>query len=82
MKTSVHGHEVIEMVMSASPPLSREALVKAVEERFGADACFHTCMSEELNLDGLLRFLTERGKIMEVDGVLRTADGLQCGAEE
>ena len=37
----IHGHEVLEMMQDRT--YTMEGLLKAIEERFGADARFHTC---------------------------------------
>lgn len=41
---------------------SVEALVAAIEDRFGSDARFHTCSAEGMDARVLVDFLIERGK--------------------
>jgi probable metal-binding protein len=64
MQTQVHGHEVIEMMMTSSQPFTRESLAAAIVARFGADARFHTCSAEGMTDDELISFLESRGKLM------------------
>lgn len=60
---SIHGHDVLHMMLeSADGFASAEALVAAIEARFGVDARFHTCSAEGMDATGLVAFLTERGK--------------------
>lgn len=67
-----HGHEVLAM-MAGQSYATREALVAAIIDRFGADERFYTCSAENLTAEGLVGFLEERGKFMPMgDGF--TAD--------
>ncbi len=60
---SIHGHEVLHMMLERAEGFpSIAALVAAIEERFGADARFHTCSAEGMDARRLVAFLTERGK--------------------
>ena len=78
MSESIHGHEVMEMILTAEPPYSREELLEAVSSRFGESPRFHTCSAQDMTLDDLLQFLGGRGKVVEVDGVLGTSQGQIC----
>jgi probable metal-binding protein len=78
MAESIHGHEVMEMILTAETPYSRAALQQAVMNRFGASARFHTCSAQEMTLDELLLFLECRGKVVEVGGILKTNRGEIC----
>ena len=59
----IHGHEVIQM-MRGNSYATRESLVQAIIDKFGADARFQTCSAEGLNAKQLVEFLEERGKFM------------------
>ncbi len=72
MPNTVHGHDVMEMIIDAPTPPSREELCAAVVERFGGDALFYTCSAKDMSIEGLLEFLMERNKLVEVDGKLST----------
>ena len=65
---SVHGHEVLELVLAAREPLTLEALETQVTERFGADARFHTCSAQGLSFPELVEFLQLRGKLVPSSG--------------
>ncbi len=67
---SIHGHEVLHLIHSASAPLTRLALESEIFRRFGPDPRFHTCSLSGLTLDELLEFLTSHGKVVERDGRL------------
>ena len=60
--TSIHGHDVIDMIQQAGRAFSRAELVSAIGEKFGMDARFHTCSAEGLTAEGLVEFLASRGK--------------------
>ena len=62
MQTSIHGHEVIEMMLSAEQPYTSDSLVAAIHERFGPEARFHTCSAENMAAAELVGFLQSKGK--------------------
>jgi len=78
MAESIHGHEVMEMILAAEAPLTRDELEETVRMRFGEAARFHTCSATNMTLDELLKFLDGRGKVLEVDGALETSRGQIC----
>lgn len=59
---STHGHEVMRMMVETGFTYTRESLITAIRERFGAEARFHTCSDEEMNAEALVAFLESRGK--------------------
>ena len=77
-----HGHEVIYLIAQANPPLTRATLPAAIEAKLGPNARFHTCAAEDMNLDQLLTFLADRGKLFENDGQLSTDLKVMCDHDE
>ncbi|PKU22636.1 YecH family metal-binding protein [Telmatospirillum siberiense] len=76
---SIHGHEVLHMMLEAAEGFpSVEALVAAIEERFGADARFHTCSAEGMDARRLVEFLTERGKFVPLESGFNTSAEKIC----
>ena len=67
---SIHGHDVIDMIQQAGRGFSRAELVTTIEEKFSAEARFHTCSAEGMTADGLVDFLISRGKFFASDGDL------------
>jgi len=66
----VHGHEVIALIQTAKPALSRLQLTAAAARRWGTEARYFTCSVQGLTLDELLAFLLSHGKVAEAGGVL------------
>lgn len=64
-----HGHEVLHM-MEGNSYASKDQLVAAIVERFGADERFYTCSATDMTAEELVTFLEERGKFKPA-----TADG-------
>lgn len=75
---SIHGHEVLRMILDAEPFLTRQELTGRIEQMFGAGARFHTCSANGMDLDELLHFLTDRKKIVEHQGVLQPGAHGMC----
>ncbi|MCB9799745.1 MAG: YecH family protein [Candidatus Omnitrophica bacterium] len=64
MSESIHGHEVIEMMMQAEKPYTKQSLEAALIEKYGSRARFHTCSASNLSAADLIEFLAARGKFM------------------
>jgi len=65
---SYHGHDVLHFLLEAKSALSSDEILTQVSEKFGANARFHTCSAEGMDLETLISFLLERGKIVPQDG--------------
>ncbi|PKF61931.1 DUF2492 domain-containing protein [Psychromonas sp. psych-6C06] len=70
MSESIHGHQVIEMIAQSKKTFSKTELKERIEEKFGKNSRFHTCMGSDLSADELIEFLSEKGKIIESDAGL------------
>jgi probable metal-binding protein len=65
MSTSIHGHEVLKMMLATGKPYTRETLHADILTTFGSDARFHTCSAESMTADELITFLEARGKFAD-----------------
>lgn len=75
---SIHGHDVIAMIQAAGHPFTREGLMAAIGERFGAEARFHTCSAENMTAAGLVEFLAAKGKFLVCDDGLTIDPARVC----
>ena len=66
--TSVHGHDILHILFEADPQLTREELVATANERFGAEARYHTCSADGMSIEELIDFLAARGKFVVQEG--------------
>lgn len=64
---SIHGHEVIEMIVDSGRPWKRDELLSTIDSRWGSDARFHTCSAQGMDSAALIQFLSMRGKFIESD---------------
>ncbi len=62
MSESIHGHDVMEMMIAAKQSFTKESLEQAIVEKFGKDARFHTCSADNMIAKELIDFLESRGK--------------------
>ena len=76
--TTVHGHDVIDLIRSSREGFTPAALSAEVSKRFGAAATFHTCSAGGMSLDQLLQFLFMRNKIVEREGKLWVVEENVC----
>lgn len=68
-----HAHEILHM-MEGNNYDSKEALIQAIIERFGAEERFHTCSVEGLDATEIVEFLEQRGKFMPASSTAFTVD--------
>jgi len=78
MSNQIHGHDVLQIALDSSAPLTREALMAAMVERFGADAQYHTCSAESMDAEQLVALLVKRKKLHEVEGGFTTDPSRIC----
>ncbi len=62
-----HGHEVLHM-MEGNSYATKQELIDAIIERFGATEQFYTCCAEGMTAAELVDFLEVRGKFMPATG--------------
>jgi probable metal-binding protein len=79
MSESIHGHEVIGMMVESGTAYTEATLHDAIVGRFGSDARFHTCSADNLSPDGLIKFLAAKGKFVPVSGGFVFGTGQPCG---
>ena len=79
MQESVHGHEVLRMMIEADRAFTRDSLQAEIAERFGEDARFHTCLFQDTRAGKLIEFLETRGKSRSVEGGWRVDRDEICG---
>lgn len=78
MSDSIHGHEVMEMMLARGGQFSEESLKSAMAARFGAQARYHTCSASGLDADGLIALLRTRGKFVEDEQGFQTRADRIC----
>ncbi|XKM12478.1 YecH family protein [Orbaceae bacterium ac157xtp] len=59
--SSIHGHEVLAM-MQNNYYANEQALVEAIDQKFGKEAKFHTCSKSDMNAGELVALLKHKGK--------------------
>ena len=75
---SIHGHEVLQMMISSDESYTVATLEAAIIARFGKEARFHTCSAENLSAAELVAFLQKKGKFIAADGGFNTHESKIC----
>ncbi|MDR0770779.1 MAG: YecH family protein [Burkholderiales bacterium] len=75
---SVHGHEVMQMMIASGKTWTHESLVVAIHQKFGTGARFHTCSCDNMTAAELIDFLEARGKFVERGDGFTTDEGHIC----
>ncbi|WCG81713.1 YecH family metal-binding protein [Pectobacterium sp. A5351] len=76
--SSIHGHEVLQMMIASGGSFTTEQLISTIEARFGNEARFHTCSAENMTASMLVQFLSERGKFIPQDAGFTTSANKIC----
>lgn len=76
--TDIHAHEVMHMMLERDGVFSRESLARAIVERFGADATFHSCSAAGMDVHAVIDFLESRGKFVPRHDGFNTAKDKIC----
>lgn len=76
--SSIHGHEVMQMMIASGESYTVESLEAAIIARFGAQARFHTCSAEHLSAAELVQFLAQKGKFIPTSEGFTTQAGKIC----
>ncbi len=74
----IHGHEVLQMMLTSGKTYTRASLVSDIVQKFGPNARFYTCSAENLTAEGLVDFLDSKGKLIPQGGGLQTSPNLMC----
>ncbi|MCU6670036.1 YecH family protein [Enterobacteriaceae bacterium H4N4] len=75
---SVHGHDVLTMMIDSGEQYTEQRLVAAIIARFGEEARFHTCSASELTAAELVAFLAARGKFIPLEAGFSTHESKIC----
>ncbi|ABV37488.1 conserved hypothetical protein [Shewanella sediminis HAW-EB3] len=78
MSNSVHGHQVMELMLTLGKAISKEDLKLLMHEKFGENACYHTCSANEMTAEELIAFLEKKGKFTESEQGIETAADRIC----
>lgn len=78
MTETIHGHEVMKMMIESGATYTRDTLRAAMVERFGEEARYHTCSAQDMTAETLIVFLAERGKFIAGDEGFRTQPDRIC----
>ena len=75
---SIHGHEVLNMMIESGEQYTEQSLVAAIQARFGTEERFHTCSAEEMTAGELVAFLAARGKFIPAAEGFSTHESKIC----
>mgnify|MGYP003110817385 FL=1 len=78
MSESIHGHQVMEMMLEHGESLTPQALKELMHAKFGAEAHYHTCSAQEMDADALIEFLEKKGKFIHSEAGIATAADRIC----
>ncbi len=74
----IHGHEVINMILTSGKTYTKQSLVEEIARNFGADTRFYTCSAENLTAAQLVDFLDAKGKFVPQNGGFNSSPDLMC----
>ena len=74
----IHAHEVMRLMLELDTDFSRASLTRAIVERFGSDAKFHSCSEAGMDVHAVIDFLESRGKFVARADGFNTAQDKIC----
>ena len=74
----IHGHEVLNMMLTSGKAYTRESLVADIHHVFGQEARFYTCSAKDMTAEELVLFLDARGKLVQKPDGFGTSADLMC----
>jgi probable metal-binding protein len=75
---SIHGHDVMEMMLNSGKTYTYESLLADIAAKFGGDARFHTCSAANMTAEQLVAFLEARGKFLPCTSGFQTSTDVMC----
>lgn len=75
---SIHGHEVLNMMIESGEQYTHASLEAAIKARFGEQARFHTCSAEGMTAGELVAFLAAKGKFIPSEEGFSTDQSKIC----
>ncbi|MBA7854436.1 YecH family protein [Enterobacter sp. RHBSTW-00901] len=75
---SIHGHDVLNMMIESGEQYTERSLVEAIHARFGETARFHTCSAADMTAVELVAFLAARGKFIPATDGFSTHESKIC----
>lgn len=61
---SIHGHEVLNMMIESGEQYTHGSLEAAIKARFGEQARFHTCSASDMTAAELVAFLAAKESLL------------------
>lgn len=61
---SVHGHEVMNMMVESDKTYTKESLADDIRKKFGEKTVFYTCSAENMSAEQIVDFLEKKGKFI------------------
>ncbi|MCB9757854.1 MAG: YecH family protein [Candidatus Omnitrophica bacterium] len=78
MTESIHGHAVMELMLTLKESFTKESLRRLLHEKFGKNARYHTCSVTDMDAGGIIDFLHSRGKFINTSQGFQTDRSKIC----
>lgn len=78
MSDSVHGHDVMALMVAQGSPILKHELINLMAQKFGDSAHYHTCSAENLTATELINLLISKSKLQETERGITLVAGRQC----
>lgn len=75
----IHAHTVLNMLIENGKDIKIENLKDLINKELGHKCFFKTCSKSGLDVDDLLTFFENMGKIKVSNGVISMINGCGCG---
>lgn len=74
----VHAHDLLNMIADKNNPMTIDEIKDMAINNLGAEASYFACSVRDLNIDKIISFFLEKGKINEKGNGYVVATGAVC----
>lgn len=74
----VHAHDLLDMIADKNTPMTTEEIKNMAVTNLGAETSYFACSVRNLDIDGIIAFFIDRGKITTKDNGYIVATGEVC----
>ncbi|ABX48870.1 YecH family metal-binding protein [Shewanella baltica] len=78
MSNSVHGHDVMALMVAQGAAIIKPELLSLMGQNFGFAARYHTCSAADLSAEALIQLLIDKGKFHDTCQGIELAAGRKC----
>lgn len=78
MSNSVHGHDVMALMVAQGTAIIKPEFISLMGQKFGSATRYHTCSAVDLSAEALIQLLIAKGQFHETAEGIELVAGRKC----